>query len=140
LIATGPSPDRLDFENLMADRDFQPFVQFRMTNAANLMFAFELARRWSGTGVTSNAYHPGALQSNLMREMPAIVRWITLPFGRRADKAANALGALVLDDKYAQETGRFYNFEKPMRPPKNSEDAHAQQMLWEKSEQLLGLA
>jgi NAD(P)-dependent dehydrogenase (short-subunit alcohol dehydrogenase family) len=134
LIATGPSPDRLDFENLMAHRNFQPFLQFRMTNAANLMFAFELARRLEGTGVTSNAYHPGALQSNLMREMPAIVRWITLPFGQRADKAAYALGALAVDDKYVRETGRFYNFEKPIRPPKNSEDAYAQTRLWEEAE------
>lgn len=140
LITTGPSPDRLDFEDLMAHGKFQPFMQFRATNAANLQFAFELARRMAGTGVTSNAYHPGVLQSNLMREMPAIVRWMTLPFGRSADKAARALGALALDDKYAQETGRFYNFEKSIKPPQNSEDVHAQQRLWEVSARLAGLA
>jgi NAD(P)-dependent dehydrogenase (short-subunit alcohol dehydrogenase family) len=139
LIATGPSPDRLDFENLLAHKNFQPFMQFRATNAANLHFAFELARRLDGSGVISNAYHPGALQSNLMKEMPAVVRWITLPFGRSADKAAHALGALALDHTYAQESGRFYNFEKPIKPPKNSEDIHAQQRLWEESERLLGI-
>lgn len=103
------------------------------------MLAFELARRLAGTGVTSNAYHPGILQSNLMREMPALVRWMTLPFGRRADKAAHALGALALDDSYAQETGRFYNFEKPIQVPKNSEDVQAQRRLWEESGRLLGI-
>jgi len=140
LIATGPSPDQLDFENLLAHRNFQPFLQFRMTNAANLMFAFELARRLDGTGVTSNAYHPGILQSNLMREMPAIVRWITLPFGRRADKAAYALGSLALESKYAQATGQFYNLQKPIQPPKNSKEVDAQTRLWAGAEQLLGMA
>jgi NAD(P)-dependent dehydrogenase (short-subunit alcohol dehydrogenase family) len=45
LVVTGPSPDRLDFDDLMARTDFKPFMQFRATNAANLLFAFELARR-----------------------------------------------------------------------------------------------
>jgi NAD(P)-dependent dehydrogenase (short-subunit alcohol dehydrogenase family) len=34
LVVTGPSPDRLDFDDLMARTDFQPFRQFRATNAA----------------------------------------------------------------------------------------------------------
>jgi NAD(P)-dependent dehydrogenase (short-subunit alcohol dehydrogenase family) len=72
LVVTGPAPDRLDFDDLMARTDFKPFAQFRATNAANLLFAFELARRLHGTGVTANAYHPGALQSDLMRQMPAM--------------------------------------------------------------------
>jgi NAD(P)-dependent dehydrogenase (short-subunit alcohol dehydrogenase family) len=62
LVVTGPSPDRLDVDDLMARTDFKPFTQFRATNAANLLFAFELARRLQGTKVTANAYHPGALQ------------------------------------------------------------------------------
>jgi hypothetical protein len=37
----------------MARTDFKPFMQFRATNAANLLFAFELARRLEGTGVTA---------------------------------------------------------------------------------------
>jgi NAD(P)-dependent dehydrogenase (short-subunit alcohol dehydrogenase family) len=85
LVVTGPSPDRLDFDDLMASSDFKPFRQFRATNAANLLFAFELARRLEGTGVTANAYHPGALQSKLMRQMPAAVRLLTWPVARRPD-------------------------------------------------------
>jgi NAD(P)-dependent dehydrogenase (short-subunit alcohol dehydrogenase family) len=84
---TGPSPDRLDFDDLMAETNFNAFRQFRATNAANLQLAFELAHRARGTGVTSNAYTPGALQSDLMTEMPALIRLITIPFGRNADGA-----------------------------------------------------
>jgi len=139
LIATGPSPDKLKFDDLMARKTFQPFLQFRATNAANLMFAFELSRRLATAGITSNAYHPGILQSNLMREMPAIVRWITLPFGRRPDKAARALSALALGNDYTQETGQFYKLEKPIKAPKASQDVQAQQQLWIEAERLLGI-
>jgi NAD(P)-dependent dehydrogenase (short-subunit alcohol dehydrogenase family) len=140
LVVTGPSPDRLDFDDLMAHNDFQPFTQFRATNAANLLYAFELARRLQGTGVTSNAYHPGALQSDLMRQMPAMVRLLTWPVGRRPDKAAHALAALALDARYTQATGRFYKHEKPIKAPKNSQDTHAQQRLWAECQRLLGIA
>jgi NAD(P)-dependent dehydrogenase (short-subunit alcohol dehydrogenase family) len=140
LVVTGPSPDRLDFDDLMARSDFRPFRQFRATNAANLLFAFELARRLEGTGVTSNAYHPGALQSDLMRQMPAMVRLLTWPVGRRADRAAHDLASLALKARYAQATGRFYKRDKPATPPKNSQDTDAQQRLWTECQQLLGIA
>lgn len=139
LFATGPSPDRLAFHDLMARNKFQSFLQFRATNAANLMFAFELARRLAQIGVTSSAYFPGALQSNLMREMPTIVRLISMPFGRNADHAALALSTLALDHWHAQETGRFYKFEKPIEAPRNSLDLQAQRQLWDEAQQLLGI-
>jgi NAD(P)-dependent dehydrogenase (short-subunit alcohol dehydrogenase family) len=140
LVVTGPSPDRLDFDDLMARSDFKPFTQFRATNAANLLFAFELARRLQGTGVTANAYHPGALQSDLMRQMPAMVRLLTWPVGRRPDRAAHALGALALEERYAQATGRFYKRERPAKAPRNSQDTDAQQRLWAECQRLLGIA
>jgi NAD(P)-dependent dehydrogenase (short-subunit alcohol dehydrogenase family) len=140
LVVTGPSPDRLDFDDLMARTDFKPFLQFRATNAANLLFAFELAHRLEGTGVTANAYHPGALQSDLMRQMPTMVRLLTWPVGRRPDRAAHALGALALDARYEQATGRFYKREEPAKAPKNSQDTNAQQRLWADCQRLLGIA
>lgn len=140
LCVTGPSPDRLNFDDLMARTDFKPFTQFRATNAANLLYAFELARRLEATKVTANAYHPGALQSNLMRQMPAMVRLLTWPVGRRPDKAAHALGALALEARYTQTTGRFYKRKQPAKAPKNSQDTDAQQRLWAECQQLLGIA
>ena len=68
----------------------------------------------------SNAYHPGALQSNLMRQMPVMVRLLTWPVGHRADKAAHAFGALALEERYVQATGRFYKRGKPIKAPKNA--------------------
>jgi retinol dehydrogenase-14 len=108
--------------------------------ATNLLFACELARRLQGTKVTSNAYHPGALQSSLMRQMPAMVRLLTWPVGRRPNRAAHALSALALDSRYEQATGRFYKRERPAKAPKNSQDTHAQQRLWAECQQLLGIA
>jgi NAD(P)-dependent dehydrogenase (short-subunit alcohol dehydrogenase family) len=137
---TGPSPDRLNFDDLMAATTFSAFKQFRATNAANLQMAFELARRAHRTGVTSNAYTPGALQSDLMAEMPAVVRLITLPVGRTADRAASSLADLAIADRYAATTGEFYKRAKPARPPSASLDTESQQRLWIVCARLVGVA
>ena len=55
---TGPSPDRLNFDDLMAATTFNAFKQFRATNAANLQMAFELPRPAHRTGMTLS---PGVL-------------------------------------------------------------------------------
>jgi hypothetical protein len=75
-----------------------------------------------------------------MRQMPAMVRLLTWPVGRRPDKAAHALGALALDARYAQATGRFYKHETPAKAPRNSQDTDAQRRLWAECQRLLGIA
>ena len=137
---TGPSLDRLNFDDLMAETTFNAFKQFRATNAANLQMAFELARRAHRTGMTSNAYTPGALQSDLMAEMPAVVRLITRPVGRAADQAAAALADLAIADRYATATGEFYKRAKPARSRKASRDTESQQRLWNVCADLVGVA
>ena len=140
IYATGPSPDRLDFDNLMAEASFNAFRQFRATNAANLQLALQTARRVEGTTVTSNAYHPGALQSDLMAGMPKMVRLITVPFGRSATKAAQALAELAFADRHTATNGKFYKRDKATPPPKATLDSDSRARLWETCAQLLGVA
>jgi hypothetical protein len=44
-------------DDLMASSDFRPFTQFCATNAANLLFAFELARACSKLPGTLSDLH-----------------------------------------------------------------------------------
>lgn len=138
--ATGPSPDRLNFDDLMAaDTRWNGFRQIRTTNAANLQLAFELARRGLRAGITSNAFHPGALQSQLMAQMPAVVRILSAPVGRSADKAAAALSDLVSSERHATTTGALYKLTQPANPPKASLDTASQRRLWTDVAALLGV-
>jgi NAD(P)-dependent dehydrogenase (short-subunit alcohol dehydrogenase family) len=138
--ATGPSPDRLNFDDLMASGGrWSGFRQMRATNAANLQLAFELARRGRRAGIISNAFHPGALQSQLMAQMPAIVRILTAPVGRSADKAAAALSDLVCDERHANTTGAFYKLTQPANPPKASLDLDSRRRLWAEITAILGI-
>jgi NAD(P)-dependent dehydrogenase (short-subunit alcohol dehydrogenase family) len=136
LFATGATPDALNFDDLMATGTWNAFRQFRATNAASHQLALELARRGQSAGIASNAFHPGALQSDLMGQMPAPVRLLTAPFGRSADKAATALADLITR---GAPTGAYYKLTKPVAPPKSSRDTGSQRRLWTTAATLLGI-
>lgn len=58
----------IDFDNLQAERSYQPMPVYSQSKLANLMFAFELQRRsWTaGWGITSIAAHPGISRTELI--------------------------------------------------------------------------
>ena len=58
----------IDFDNLQAERSYQPMPVYSQSKLANLMFAFELQRRsWTaGWGITSVAAHPGISRTELI--------------------------------------------------------------------------
>ncbi len=57
----------IDFENLSGEQQYRPFTAYGQSKLANALFAFELARRYSGTAVTANTVHPGMVATNLGR-------------------------------------------------------------------------
>ncbi|HJW10965.1 MAG TPA: SDR family NAD(P)-dependent oxidoreductase [Albitalea sp.] len=136
---TGPSPDRLDFDDLMARRRYRTFMQFRATNAANLMLAFTAARAWRDGGLASFAYHPGILQSDLMKGMPAPVRLLTSPFGRDPRPAAEALADLVWGAHGDEINGAFFKHARAIKPPAASANEAQQSRLWIEAHRLLGI-
>ena len=60
-------PEGIQFDNLSGEQGYKPFTAYAQTKLANALFAFELARRYAGTSVTSNAVHPGMVATNLGR-------------------------------------------------------------------------
>lgn len=64
----------IQFDNLSGARDYSPWRAYGQSKLANLLFAKELARRWTGTGRTANAVHPGVIRSELQRSMPVVAR------------------------------------------------------------------
>ncbi|WP_238412295.1 SDR family NAD(P)-dependent oxidoreductase [Saccharothrix deserti] len=55
--------DDLHFTN----RPYDPWLAYGQSKTANVLFAVEGARRWSGDVITVNALMPGAIFTNLMR-------------------------------------------------------------------------
>ena len=59
----------IDFDNLSGAKHYGAWKNYGQSKLANLLFAKELARRFTGTKKTANAVHPGIIRTQLGRHM-----------------------------------------------------------------------
>jgi NAD(P)-dependent dehydrogenase (short-subunit alcohol dehydrogenase family) len=136
---------RLDLDDL--DRALGRYSgsgAYAATKLANILFTRELARRMQGTGVTTSAFHPGTVASDIGRE-GGLKR---LLFGSRLSKAllftpaqgAEPLVRLARTLDTQTVNGQYFHRFKPEEPKnKQATDPHLAQQLWERSAQLTGV-
>jgi len=57
-------------------REYDPWLAYGQSKTANVLFAVEADRRWSGDGIRVNALNPGGIRTNLQRhvDIDALVR------------------------------------------------------------------
>lgn len=139
VTVSAPSTTQLDFDDLMGAREFRPLHSFGATKTADLLMAYELARRLESTGVTSNAVHPGLMRSALMKEASAPIRWVTGLASRSPERAAVAVVGLATSPSFEGATGRFYKGTALSESSVYSRDPAVQTRFWSVASQLTGL-
>jgi NAD(P)-dependent dehydrogenase (short-subunit alcohol dehydrogenase family) len=68
------SKGSLDFDTFEGYKKYSPQAAYNQSKLANVLFSYELAERLQGSGVTSNCLHPGAVATDIVRDMPWLVR------------------------------------------------------------------
>lgn len=96
--STGHRSGSMDFENLMFEdgQEYSRMRAYRRSKLANLLFTYELQRRFDATGanVIAVAAHPGLSETNLANHfIPGWVFKIFMPLFRRMFQSS-AMGAL----------------------------------------------
>lgn len=71
------------FDDLENRRAFDPHDAYSDTKLANVLFAYELAERLKCDGATSNAVHPGSVDTRLLHEAFPDARGVSLAEGAR---------------------------------------------------------
>jgi NAD(P)-dependent dehydrogenase (short-subunit alcohol dehydrogenase family) len=64
----------IDFDNLRGEGTFDYWEAYGRSKLANALFSLELSARLEGSSITSNALHPGLVQTNIARNAPVILR------------------------------------------------------------------
>ena len=131
---------RLDFADLQMERGWLGIRQYCNTKLMNLLFAFELARRLEGSGVTSNAVHPGAVASGFGMHGAGWYGTLTRlarPFLIGEEKGARTQIWAALDPSLEKVSGKYFFRERQKAPMPAALDAAAARRLWEESERLL---
>jgi NAD(P)-dependent dehydrogenase (short-subunit alcohol dehydrogenase family) len=139
ITVTAPSSTRVDIDQLVSKERFSALRTFGATKAANLLFTFELARRAKRWDVRACAYHPGLVRSDLMREAPRPVRWLTRIASGSPNRAAEDLAELATSPAHQSTTGWLFKGTRRIDPPKPTLDIEAQHGLWKRTSELVEL-
>ena len=141
----GPGAN-FDYDNLKGEKYYNATIFYRNSKLANMWFTYELQRRLTGTGVTSNAVCPGFVPE-------AIADRRTSPIDRflyRQDPGAHALCAFagagfrfVSDRRHRSSLegvgGKFIVDGEERRSSDESYDEQKARRLWELSWTWCGL-
>src|SRR6266571_385423 len=139
ITVTAPSTTRVEVDRLLNRDRFSALHSFGATKAANLMFTFELARRAKRWDVRANAFHPGLVRSELMREASRPVRLMARLFSRDPERAGQDLAELALSPAHAGTTGWLFKGTKRIDAPKSTLDIGQQSLVWRRAAELVEL-
>jgi NAD(P)-dependent dehydrogenase (short-subunit alcohol dehydrogenase family) len=134
VASLGQSP--VNFEDPMAERDYEGFRAYAQSKLAQIMFTMELADRLRAVGeegVTVNALHPATfMDTKMLRE--------GLGRAGRSEVAEGvvALSRLVEDPALDGVSGRYFDQLEEGTADAQAYDADARRRLWELSEELTG--
>jgi len=120
---------KIDFTDLHGARRYDGYEAYANSKLANVLFAFELADRLYGTGVTSNTLHPGVIATNLLK-----AGW-----GGQGDSLeTGALTPVYLatSPDVASVTGKYFDRKRVVESAPTTHQAVLRRELWRVSEEL----
>jgi retinol dehydrogenase-12 len=132
----------LDFDDLEWERrKYRGFSVYSATKLMNVLFTRELAKRWDGSGITTNALHPGFVASNFAKEgdygkLGNIVMPLSRPFSISVEKGALTSIYLCSSPDVEGISGQYFYKNRVAGPSAAALDDNAAARLWEISEKL----
>jgi len=139
---------RIDFDDIeFKKRSYNGFTAYGQSKLANILFTKELARRLgesesasgSGSGVTANCFHPGAVRTSLVQDNPWYYRLIWTVAGSfflSPEKGADTALFLASSSDVHGITGGYFVKRKQVKPSNAADDEEAAVRLWKSSEMM----
>ncbi|HSH02689.1 MAG TPA: SDR family oxidoreductase [Anaerolineae bacterium] len=129
----------IDWDNLMSEKSYSQLSAYGQSKTMLNMFTFELARRLAGTGVTVNALHPGAVQTDIAKKdgnslLSLIFAFLGRLFFRTPEKGANTTVYLATSPAVAGVTGKYFVDEKIKEVHPSNQNPQDWVNLWTKTE------
>lgn len=151
--STAAQMGKIDFDDLMGGKRYDPWKAYGQSKLANLMFALELQRRLSAQGATTQALaaHPGASTTGLFSTPGGgfVKRVLTPLLGFLFQSASQGAWPLLYAATAAEaQPGGYYGpngfkemkgFPAPALIVKQARDLAVARRLWEVSEELVGV-
>jgi len=135
-------PGRIHFNDLMLEKKYKGFRAYAQSKLANVIFTYELARRWGDSGITANAMHPGAVGTNFGNEARPLFKFLIKlgkPFLKSPEQGADTIVYLASSPEVEGIQGKYFAYRKEIKSNKDSYKPGIWNRLWEVSEELTGM-
>ena len=132
----------LDFDDLQAAKGYSAIRAYGRSKLCNILFTRELARRWSGTGVTANCLHPGFVATRFgdgSGGFLSSVVSIAKTFAISPEKGAETIVYLASSPDVAAISGEYFYKCRPATPTAGGRDDAAANRLWNESAKIAGI-
>jgi retinol dehydrogenase 12 len=113
--------------------------EYQVSKLANVLFTAELARRIGSSGIHSYALHPGAVATDVWREVPWPFRPIMKLFMLSDEEGAATSLYCATSPEVADHDGRYYDKERERTPSELARDPELARELWERSVEWTGV-
>jgi NAD(P)-dependent dehydrogenase (short-subunit alcohol dehydrogenase family) len=127
-------PIELDFTDLNSERGYDPFLVYSRSKLANLMFTYELHRRYPD--LTAVAVHPGMVRTDLGRHFPRVQVAAMHAMSMSVRKGAAPVVSLAAGPEI--RAGAYYDRFTPVQSSPFSYDRAAAGRLWAQTQRLRG--
>lgn len=135
----------MDLDDPGFDRGgYQIMRAYGRSKLGNVLFTAELARRLSGTGVTVNCLHPGAVATNIWSGAPTWAKPALAVFGMLAfisvEDGAKTIVHLATTPELETVSGAYFEKNRSVRPATLAQDTGLAARLWDVSARMTGLS
>jgi NAD(P)-dependent dehydrogenase (short-subunit alcohol dehydrogenase family) len=129
------------WDDLQFTRGYNGWAAYAQSKLANILFSNELARRLEGTGVTSNALHPGFVATRFAHNNGIIwgglMALMQRLFAITPEEGAQTSIYLATAPEVATISGRYFVKSRETSPAPQAQDMAAAARLWEISERMV---
>lgn len=127
----------IDFDDMQSEKGYRGFAVYGKTKLMNVLFTYELASRLAGTGVTANCLHPGAVATDMLRQLPRWLYAMISPFLNTPEQGAETPVFLASSPSVEGVSGGYFEKRKAKRSSRRSYDVSARRRLWAISEAMV---
>ena len=134
---------RIDLDDLQMEKGYSVMKAYSRAKLAQVLFAYELAERLDGTGVTANCLHPGTVATNIWGRplgRLSFVMKVARLFLISPEEGAETPVFLASSPELEGVTGKYFDRKRERRSAAASYDKTLARDLWDLSAASVGLA
>ena len=132
---------KLDLNNIQMKNNYKGWTAYCNSKLMNILFTYELHKRFKETGITFNALHPGFVDTNFGNNNKGLGK-VILDIGKKLIAINVAEGAMTMTYLASSEevkciSGKFFNKSKLVTSSRFSYSDKNQRKLWHYSQSVI---